>query len=392
MQQPPLSQILAWPTPNYINPSETRGDGNVVLNIVLYAVLIFFMSLRIFTRAKLMQVFGADDIFILCAMIPTTAFFVISLLAHTRFLWIRHVYDIPVENVTTGLKMVLATEVMFATACTLVKLSMLMLVRRMLSNASLFWRRITLLAIVVVILQGSVFCLTVLFQCRPPQDYWKITVDPQPNCINQGASLLVAGIVNTLTDFICVVLPIRTVWHLQLHTRQMLIVVTLFGLGFISCIAGCVRTYYMYLVLKTWDTTWASFPVWVSAAVELYVGIICASIPATKPFFTTYLPAIFGSLTTVSATQATISARDGRASHFTPRDTVMDAEMADFEKNKASRNISSITSAADDKHDRESIISAQSDYHSTHAHKQGGGIRVTQAVDQLSDSEPSGRR
>jgi hypothetical protein len=62
--------------------------------------------------------------------------------------------------------MVLGTEVVFGAACTLTKLSMLMLVRRMLSSATMFWRRITLLAIIVVTIQGSVFCLTVIFQCR----------------------------------------------------------------------------------------------------------------------------------------------------------------------------------------------------------------------------------
>src|SRR5271156_1193620 len=101
-----------------------------------------------------------------CNQIPTGVFFIISVLADTHFLWIRHVYDIPVTYVTTGLKMVLSAMVMFAVACTLTKLSMLMLVRRMLVNSSLFWRRITLLAIAIVTIQGSVFCLTVIFQCR----------------------------------------------------------------------------------------------------------------------------------------------------------------------------------------------------------------------------------
>ena len=62
--------------------------------------------------------------------------------------------------------MVLAAEVTFAAAITLTKLSMLMLVRRLLVNASLLWRRVTLAAIVIVTIQGIVFCLTVIFQCR----------------------------------------------------------------------------------------------------------------------------------------------------------------------------------------------------------------------------------
>ncbi|KAH7391517.1 integral membrane protein [Cadophora sp. MPI-SDFR-AT-0126] len=300
MQQPPLSVILTWPEPNYIDP-ETRGYSNVVLNIIFYAILLSFVGLRIWTRRCLNNAFGHDDTFILLALVPTTGFFVISILKDTKYLWIRHTYDIPISHVTGGLKMVLAAEVTFAAAITLTKLSMLMLVRRLLVNASLFWRRVTLAAIAIVTIQGSVFCLTVIFQCRPIHDYWKVTKDPQPNCISQPATLLVAGIINTFTDLATVLLPIRTVITLQLPRRQMIVVILLFGFGFISCIAGVVRTYYMYEVTTGWDQTWRSYPVWVTSALELYIGIICASIPATKPFFTAYLPSLFGSMTSVTS-------------------------------------------------------------------------------------------
>ncbi|KAH7314208.1 integral membrane protein [Rhexocercosporidium sp. MPI-PUGE-AT-0058] len=308
MQQPPLSVILSWPEPNYIDP-ETRGYANVILNIILYAILLSFVGLRIWTRKWLKNAFGKDDTFILLALVPTTGFFIISILKDTKYLWIRHTYDIPVSHVTGGLKMVLAAEVTFAAAITLTKLSMLMLVRRLLVNSSLLWRRVTLAAIVVVTIQGSVFCLTVIFQCRPIHDYWKVTTDPQPNCISQPATLLAAGIINTFTDLATVLLPIRTVWTLQLPTRQMVVVIMLFGFGFISCIAGVVRTYYMYEVTTGWDQTWRSYPVWITSSLELYIGIICASIPATKPFFSTYLPALFGSMTGVSSGTSKTSRR-----------------------------------------------------------------------------------
>jgi len=67
----------------------------------------------------------------------------------------------------------------------------------------------------------------------------------------------------------------------------------LFTLGFLSCFAGIIRTYYMWRVTQEWDQVWHSYPVWVSAAVELYIGIICTSIPATKAFFQNYFPRIF---------------------------------------------------------------------------------------------------
>ncbi|CAL3969972.1 hypothetical protein PZA11_007494 [Diplocarpon coronariae] len=296
MQIPPPEVVASWPVQNLVNP-ETRGMGNVVLNIVLYTLLLSFVALRIFTRTQLKNAFGVDDTFILCALLPTTGFFTMSILKDTKYLWVRHTYDIPPSHVVGGLKLVMAAEVTFAAAITLTKLSMLMLVKRLLASASLFWRRITLLAIAIVTIQGSVFCLTILFQCRPMQDYWKITKGPQPNCIDQPATLLSAGIINTLTDILTVLLPIRTISTLQLPRRQMAIVILLFGFGFISCIAGIIRTYFMYEVTTGWDQTWRSYPVWITSALELYIGIICASIPATKPFFSTYLPEVFGSMT-----------------------------------------------------------------------------------------------
>jgi len=119
--------------------------------------------------------------------------------------------------------------------------------------------------------------LTFHSNIRPVQDYCEVTLGPQQNCVSQTWSLLVAGTINTLTDLLVVLLPIRTVWSLQLPTRQAIIVGLLFSFGFISCIAGSIRTYYMYVVTTSWDQTWDSYPVWITTAIELYVGMVIIS-------------------------------------------------------------------------------------------------------------------
>lgn len=71
-----------------------------------------------------------------------------------------------------------------------------------------------------------------------------------------------------------------------------MVVSFLFTLGFLSCFAGIIRTYYMWRVTQVWDQVWHSYPVWVSAAVELYIGIvrylpvrvfICIDLQLTNP-------------------------------------------------------------------------------------------------------------
>lgn len=114
---------------------------------------------------------------------------------------------------------------------------------------------------------------------RPPQNFWKVTKERDPNCIDDTASLLAAGIINTLTDFIVVLLPIRTVWSISLPIKQTIPVILLFAFGFLSCFAGVARTYYTYQISQTWDKIWASYPIWVTAALELYIGIVSFHLP-----------------------------------------------------------------------------------------------------------------
>lgn len=124
----------------------------------------------------------------------------------------------------------------------------------------------------------------------PISAWWTLSFTPQ-HCINEKIHLLVQGILNIIADFLVVLIPIPVVMKLNLPIRQRIIVSMLFGAGFVVCLAGVVRTVYMYRVTDGYyDVTWDAFPVWLSTAVELYIGIVCTSIPPTKPFFARYLP------------------------------------------------------------------------------------------------------
>jgi hypothetical protein len=124
----------------------------------------------------------------------------------------------------------------------------------------------------------------------PISAWWTLSFVPQ-NCINEKIHLLIQGILNIIADFFAVLIPIPVVLKLNLPIRQRIIVAMLFGAGFVVCFAGVVRTIYMYLVTENYyDVTWDAYPVWLSTAVELYIGIVCTSIPPTKPFFVRYLP------------------------------------------------------------------------------------------------------
>lgn len=68
MQTRPIAEMMAWPAPNFIDP-ETRGHGVLILNVVLFSVALCLAGLRIFTRTILRGGYGADDTFILIALV-----------------------------------------------------------------------------------------------------------------------------------------------------------------------------------------------------------------------------------------------------------------------------------------------------------------------------------
>ncbi len=95
------------------------------------------------------------------------------------------------------------------------------------------------------------------------------------NCIDQKTHLLVQGTINIIADFFVVLIPIPIVLKLSLPLRQRIFVAFLFGAAFVVCFAGIVRTYYFYRLTDGYhDITWDAFPVWLSSAIELYVGIV----------------------------------------------------------------------------------------------------------------------
>lgn len=122
--------------------------------------------------------------------------------------------------------------------------------------------------------KSSISLTKVLTTISPISDIWTVSFTPQ-HCVDNKIHLLVQGILNIIADFLVVLIPIPIVLKLKLPMRQRVIVALLFGAGFIVCFAGIARTVYMYRLTETYyDVTWDAFPVWLSTAVELYIGIV----------------------------------------------------------------------------------------------------------------------
>ena len=109
----------------------------------------------------------------------------------------------------------------------------------------------------------------------PVSAYWTLSFTEQ-KCIDEETHVLAAGIINTVTDFLIVLLPIKTVKDLKLPKKQRVVVYLLFTGGFLASIAGAVRTYFTWRLTSSpdHDITWNAYYVMLLGSLELFVGIV----------------------------------------------------------------------------------------------------------------------
>lgn len=80
---------------------------------------------------------------------------------------------------------------------------------------------------------------------------------------------------NIFDDLLTTIVPMPLIWRLKLRKRQRIAVISIFGLGIIADIVGAVRTYYVWtMIYNSYDVTWGSWPISLTAAIEINIGLV----------------------------------------------------------------------------------------------------------------------
>ncbi|PSN59014.1 hypothetical protein BS50DRAFT_449075, partial [Corynespora cassiicola Philippines] len=285
MRNIPLEVILSWPTPNYTNP-ETRGDTLVIVNSLLIIIVAIVVTLRLYVRLVIKRWFGSDDALIILALIFDVGLTACVLIANQRFGWDRHVYDIPLTSYAPTTKIAMSAKLMFIASASFTRLSLFCFYYRFARDSgkkTFLW--LVHISITYTICSFIAFVFVGIFQCNPVSNYWTYGA-PDSTCMNEGVATIAIGVINCVADFCCTMLPIPMVAQLNMPTKQRIAVVVLFSLGFIVTGAGIVRTWYIYVsLIREWDQTWFAYPLWICAAIEIHLGVVCASAPVLRPLF-----------------------------------------------------------------------------------------------------------
>jgi len=283
MRIPPLEVILAWPTPNYINPV-TRGHSSVVFNAIFIAIVTFIVILRLYLRIGVRKRVGMDDAFLALSYIFAVGLTTVVILANEKYGWDRHIYDIPASKFTSTLKLAMSATVLFTCAASFTRISLFCFYYRLVADSGTRWFK-WLVHVNVAYTVSTFFAINyvLIFTCRPISNYWNLSV-PEDTCMNLGLATFVNGVINCVADVAATITPLPLIWGLNMPRRERIAVCVLFGLGIIVSIAGAVRTTFVYKsLIQSYDQTWYAYPLWISAAIEIDLGVICASVPVLRP-------------------------------------------------------------------------------------------------------------
>ncbi|KAI1462334.1 hypothetical protein F4805DRAFT_474313 [Annulohypoxylon moriforme] len=278
--EPPPGQVR---TP--VNPPTRRGDL-MAAGISTTIIAGIALALRLYTRVYMLKKrLEADDWLVIAAYMISVAMLVFVKKDIDHGLT-YHVWDILQETYHIGERLYgLLAYLSFILSVSFAKMSMLVLYLRL---APHMWFRWTCYICIAIIASYSITAALVeSLACRPLEGIVDESLDAQ--CYDSYPAYIS---LNIGIDIIILLLPIPLVIRMQLPKRQKISVILLFATGIVVCCVALKRVTYIPTLEASEDYDWDAVPDMILCFIEVNLGIVCASVPVVRPFFSRLLPAL----------------------------------------------------------------------------------------------------
>ncbi|KAL2812247.1 hypothetical protein BDW59DRAFT_178657 [Aspergillus cavernicola] len=183
------------------------------------------------------------------------------------------------EPITKLLQLIIPLQFLWVLSLSCTKISILLLYLRIFPVQ---WLARTAWATIVVIVAWAIATILAgCLICRPFAFNWDTTI-PGGKCGNQVTSFTVTGVFNLLTDVVVLLLPMPSLYKLQMATYKKITLITVFGLGLVTCIISALRI----SILSTMnfaDITYTIPRANIFSGIEPCLAVILASIPMMRP-------------------------------------------------------------------------------------------------------------
>ncbi|OCK77487.1 hypothetical protein K432DRAFT_255139, partial [Lepidopterella palustris CBS 459.81] len=248
----------------------------VTIMFIFGTVSIF---LRLYCRGIILKTVGWDDVAAVFLLLVNTAQQAILYMflhygcgIHVQFLSLYQV-----ENIV---KWLFVEEIFYMFTHWVIKQAFLLFYLRL--SPKLNFRR----WVWVTMGLNTAFCLInwllAFLQCIPFDAILHPAAHSEAKCIPKLVLLIVPSILNIITDVIILVLPIPTVWSLQMSLKRKIAVLSVITFGASAVLISALRLIVLYELYVSPDISYVLGKMVIIAALEIQFAILAVNLPSAK--------------------------------------------------------------------------------------------------------------
>jgi hypothetical protein len=137
-----------------------------------------------------------------------------------------------------------------------------------------------------------IYTFMFIFRCDPIEKGWYNLMEGR--CMDTQTIMTVLSVLNIVMDVMTLLLPIPVIMKLNMRLAQRISIILIMSSGVFVCAIAIQRTVQMLGALTSADYTWDITEQFYWSYLEVNAGILCASVPALKPFAKRHLATVFG--------------------------------------------------------------------------------------------------
>ncbi|KAH8809820.1 hypothetical protein F5882DRAFT_345278 [Hyaloscypha sp. PMI_1271] len=240
---------------------------------------VIFVFIRIGSKWSVLRKWKVDDTMIMATMILAIAHTIeISLMVANGLGQPQYVLD--GEAIKAFERHGYASQLLYIPTLCLSKLSTLVYLRALSPETP--YALLARILKMFIVLWGISLELAIAFQCGLP-DPWAII---SGRCFNMIPVWNSVGVLDILTDFAIIFLPVYLVWSVQMALRKKVFVVLIFGTRILIAPLVILRLYYTNTDSSPLlpNQTLVSYHAYLATTIQLNLAIVVSCIPFMKPF------------------------------------------------------------------------------------------------------------
>lgn len=122
----------------------------------------------------------------------------------------------------------------------------------------------------------SVVTLALILQCLPVKKVWDPTVTGG-HCLDEVAMSISTGVINVVTDFLILALPMCAIFRLKMPLKRKFTVSAIFATGLIACACSLCRMIYAFQIVEGPDFTYSVAKLGISAYVYPSANVLLST-------------------------------------------------------------------------------------------------------------------